>query len=70
LSGDAPPYYDCLARPFNIMRQTRKELMARLARQVATCAFCPELVENRTVPVFGEGKLGARVLLVDESPGH
>jgi len=44
--------------------------MARLVRQVATCPHCPELVENRTTPVFGEGKLAAKALLVGEAPGR
>jgi uracil-DNA glycosylase family 4 len=44
--------------------------MTRLARQVARCPLCPELVENRTAPVFGEGQLAAKVLLVGEAPGR
>jgi len=52
------------------MAQTRQSQMARLARQVARCPRCPELVENRTAPVFGEGKLGVKALIVGEAPGR
>ena len=50
--------------------QTRQSRMSRLCQQVAHCPRCPELVASRTAPVFGVGKLGAKVLLVGEAPGR
>src|SRR5947209_5798825 len=50
--------------------QARQQRMNHLARRVATCPLCRALVENRTAPVFGEGKLGAKLLLVGEAPGR
>jgi len=44
--------------------------MQRLSRQVAVCPLCRELVRSRTAPVFGKGKLGAKVFMVGEAPGR
>jgi uracil-DNA glycosylase family 4 len=47
----------------------RADELARLARRVSCCPRCPALVENRTQPVFGVGRAGAKIMLVGEAPG-
>jgi len=47
----------------------RREELGRLARKVAHCPHCEELVEDRTAPVFGKGTPRASALLVGEAPG-
>ncbi|MFW6125262.1 MAG: uracil-DNA glycosylase [Pirellulales bacterium] len=40
-----------------------------MAQRVAVCPRCPQLVENRTQPVFGRGNPSAELYLVGEAPG-
>lgn len=50
--------------------ETRRRRLRTLARDVAVCPRCPELVENRTQPVFGCGPPDAELMLVGEAPGR
>src|SRR5687768_7211788 len=54
----------------NASAKKREGCLAGLARQVAVCPRCSELVQNRTAPVFGMGPVGAVVLFVGEAPGR
>ncbi len=49
--------------------QRRCERLAVVAKQVAACTRCRELVDNRTQTVFGVGDPDARVMFVGEAPG-
>ena len=40
-----------------------------LREEISKCTLCPELVENRTQTVFGDGTPEAEVLFVGEAPG-
>lgn len=44
--------------------------MDELRDEVAHCTRCPELVENRTQTVFGDGTSDAKILFVGEAPGE
>lgn len=48
---------------------TREEILAELARRVAKCVRCPELVANRTQTVFGVGNPYAELVFIGEAPG-
>jgi DNA polymerase len=43
--------------------------LAAIAREVAGCTRCAELVQCRTQTVFGTGNLSARLCFVGEAPG-
>ena len=47
---------------------TAKAKLARVAAEAKSCTRCP-LYKNATRTVFGEGKVGARLMLVGEQPG-
>ncbi len=49
--------------------QDRAAALAEVARQVAACTRCAELVRNRTQTVFGVGNPHARVVFLGEAPG-
>src|ERR1700742_90513 len=42
--------------------------LAKVATEAKACTRCP-LYKNATQTVFGEGKVGARLILVGEQPG-
>ena len=42
--------------------------LAKVAREAKRCTRCP-LYRNATQTVFGEGPVGARLMLVGEQPG-
>src|SRR6188472_2968343 len=42
--------------------------LAKVAREAKSCTRCP-LYKNATQTVFGEGPVGARLMLVGEQPG-
>jgi uracil-DNA glycosylase family 4 len=44
-------------------------VMDELREEVSRCTRCPELVDNRTQTVFGDGTAEAEVLFVGEAPG-
>lgn len=46
-----------------------EKLLLELAREVAGCTRCPELVANRTQTVFGVGNPRAQLCFVGEAPG-
>lgn len=41
-----------------------------IAREVAACPLCPELVATRTLTVPGEGSPSARLMFIGEAPGE
>jgi DNA polymerase len=43
--------------------------LAEVARRVAACTRCAELVRNRTQTVFGTGNPRARLVFIGEAPG-
>jgi DNA polymerase len=43
-------------------------LLKSVARKAATCTLCP-LYRNATQTVFGEGPIGAAIMMVGEQPG-
>jgi DNA polymerase len=45
-------------------------LMEELKNEIAACQRCPELVENRTQTVFGDGTIEAEVMFIGEAPGR
>ena len=47
---------------------TAKLKLANVAREAKACTRCP-LYRNATQTVFGEGPVGARIMLVGEQPG-
>lgn len=47
---------------------TRATELKRTAREAAVCTRCP-LYRNATQTVFGEGKVGAAIMMVGEQPG-
>jgi uracil-DNA glycosylase len=47
----------------------RAAALAAIARRVAACTRCAELVRNRTQTVFGVGNPHARLVFVGEAPG-
>ncbi len=47
----------------------REKRLAELAKQVACCELCPQLVANRTKTVFGSGDPYAKLCFVGEGPG-
>lgn len=49
--------------------QSREEALAELAKQVAQCTSCPELVNNRTQTVFGVGNPHSGLVFIGEAPG-
>jgi len=51
-------------------RQQIQQTFDFIARQVAVCPRCPELVENRTQPVFADGPPEAEMLFLGEAPGR
>ena len=44
-------------------------LFEGLKKEYSNCQLCPELCQNRTQVVFGEGNPNANVLLIGEGPG-
>ena len=44
-------------------------VMDELREEVSRCTRCPELVDNRTQTVFGDGTTEAEILFVGEAPG-
>lgn len=40
-----------------------------LKNEVMNCTKCPELVKNRTQPVFGDGNINAELMICAEAPG-
>ncbi|MFO8013456.1 MAG: uracil-DNA glycosylase family protein [Phycisphaerae bacterium] len=46
-----------------------EEALRRIADEVATCPRCPELVENRTNTVPGQGDPRADLMFIGEAPG-
>jgi len=51
------------------LAQTREDALAELARRVAQCTLCPELVQNRTQTVFGVGNPYSELVFIGEAPG-
>lgn len=49
--------------------EARVAALAELARKVAACTRCAELVANRTQTVFGVGSPSARLVFLGEAPG-
>lgn len=47
----------------------KNHLLKQVARQVAACPRCPELVRNRTHAVPGSGNAGGAIMLIGEAPG-
>ncbi|MGA2066129.1 MAG: uracil-DNA glycosylase [Thermoguttaceae bacterium] len=47
----------------------RAAALAEVARRVAACTRCAELVRNRTQTVFGTGSPHARLVFIGEAPG-
>lgn len=52
----------------NVIMDSKKIMIERLAEQVANCRKC-RLAETRTMTVFGEGNPDARVMFIGEGPG-
>jgi uracil-DNA glycosylase len=48
----------------------RNQQLEVIANQVSVCPRCPELVANRTQPVFGIGPLDASIMFIGEAPGR
>ncbi len=55
-------------RSADIMRGM--DILDELRKEVAGCTRCPELVDNRTQTVFGDGTIEAEVMFVGEAPGR
>jgi DNA polymerase len=50
--------------------EQRRHALAVLAREVAGCQRCPELLATRTQTVFGDGQPGVELCFVGEAPGE
>jgi len=48
---------------------SREDLLAEVAKRVAVCRRCPELVANRTQTVFGVGNPHSSLVFIGEAPG-
>ncbi len=68
VSNDAgePPPAESAAAPNG---DSSAAALADVARQVAACTRCAELVRNRTQTVFGAGNPEARLVFCGEAPG-
>lgn len=51
------------------LSESREDVLAELAKQVAQCTRCPELVANRTQTVFGVGNPYSELVFIGEAPG-
>ncbi len=49
--------------------RSRQQRLAAVAKAVARCTRCPELVQNRTQTVFGVGNPNTSIVFVGEAPG-
>jgi len=71
LKDAAPPPPEPAAAPAAVdpSGDSRAAALADVARKVAACTRCPELVRNRTQTVFGVGNPHARLAFLGEAPG-
>lgn len=61
------PWPDCWTRGEESMKGRAAQLK-RTAKEAAACTRCP-LYRHATQTVFGEGPVGAAIMMVGEQPG-
>jgi DNA polymerase len=72
IATDRPPHIpevlEIMGKTFSTL-EARQDALCVLAKHVAGCRRCPDLVSKRTQTVFGVGNPAAEVMFIGEAPG-